>query len=173
MSVADSTIVRASVHHPRAIRRQPGGANELTSGVTQCRITAARRRGKYLWLELDDGLQALVVHLGMSGQLRVVERADPDAHARVDFDLHDGRVLRFRDQRTFGWVLLDELAEVDGFRVPRSASHIALDPFDAGFQMAQVAERMRLAGATFPEKPEHQTTFATPGSPDLTATSRP
>jgi len=65
------------------------------------RIRSVRRRAKYLLVELDDG--ALILHLGMSGSLRVLA---PDApllkHDHFDLLLDSGRVLRFNDPRRFG-----------------------------------------------------------------------
>jgi formamidopyrimidine-DNA glycosylase len=64
-------------------------------------IHGLRRRAKYLLLDLDDGV--LMIHLGMSGSLRVLPAtAPPGAHDHVDLLLDDGRVLRLRDPRRFG-----------------------------------------------------------------------
>lgn len=64
------------------------------------------RRGKYLLLGLDHG--GLIIHLGMSGSLRILERASsPDKHDHVDVVLENGVCLRFNDPRRFGaflWV---------------------------------------------------------------------
>lgn len=146
-SIVGGTFVGASVFHARAIRRQAGGSNELVAGIVGRSVGAAERRGKYLWLRLDDPSSALVVHLGMSGQLRVVADADPDAHTRADFKLSDGRTLRFRDQRTFGWVLVDQVVEADGVEIPRCVAHIAPDPFDVAFRATDVAARISGSGA--------------------------
>jgi formamidopyrimidine-DNA glycosylase len=75
-------------------------------------LKKAERRGKYLWLTLDDD-EALLAHLGMSGQLLV---GDPDRplspHVRARFTFTDGGPdLRFTDQRTFGHLLLAPLTE--------------------------------------------------------------
>ena len=74
--VAGKTISAVRVHHPRAVRRHEAGPADLTARLLGARITGTGRRGKYLWLTLadDDGqdeTEALVVHLGMSGQLLV------------------------------------------------------------------------------------------------------
>lgn len=73
----------------------------LPDGLRGQRIRAVRRRAKYLLVELDDG--ALILHLGMSGSLRVLA---PDApllkHDHFDLLLDSGRVLRFNDPRRFG-----------------------------------------------------------------------
>jgi formamidopyrimidine-DNA glycosylase len=96
-------------------------------------FTTAQRRGKYLWLTLDDD-EALLAHLGMSGQMLV---GDPDrplsSHVRARFTFTDGGPdLRFTDQWTFGHLLLAPLAK-DAFRpgerppVPPDARPIASD----------------------------------------------
>ena len=93
-------------------------------------MVAANRRGKYLWLPLDSG-DALLAHLGMSGQLLVVDTATPPGpHLRVamDFD-DDGPQLRFVDQRTFGGLSVSAA----GAAVPHEIEHIGLDPLDDDF----------------------------------------
>jgi len=68
--VAGLTVTRVEVLDPRPLRRQDGGAQAFVDQLTGRTLTAAVRRGKFLWLTLDDG-RALSVHLGMSGQLLV------------------------------------------------------------------------------------------------------
>ena len=69
------------------------------------RIVGVRRRAKYLLLDTDAGDSALL-HLGMSGMLRVLPAATPvGAHDHVDLALDSGRVLRFTDPRRFGCLL--------------------------------------------------------------------
>ena len=65
-----ATITAVEVLHPRPVRRDPRGPAGFAAALTGRRIEAARRRGKYLWLPLDNG-DALLGHLGMSGQLLV------------------------------------------------------------------------------------------------------
>ena len=68
------------------------------------RIEAVRRRAKYLLLDTAAG--SALLHLGMSGSLRVLAGDTPvRAHDHVDFALDDGRVLRFNDPRRFGCLL--------------------------------------------------------------------
>ncbi|MFZ1177072.1 MAG: DNA-formamidopyrimidine glycosylase family protein, partial [Mycobacterium sp.] len=110
------TITAVRVHHPRAVRRHEAGPADLTARLLGARITGTDRRGKYLWLTLDAGEgdpdTALVVHLGMSGQMLLgeVPRAD---HVRISALLDDGTVLSFADQRTFGGWMLADLVSVD------------------------------------------------------------
>src|ERR1700709_2270470 len=81
--VAGRTIATAEVLHPRAARRPPAGDQDLTSRLVGRTPRAASRRGKYLWLPLDDGDHALTAHLGMSRQLLVQPPQAPD-----EIDLH-------------------------------------------------------------------------------------
>ncbi|MFC7340836.1 bifunctional DNA-formamidopyrimidine glycosylase/DNA-(apurinic or apyrimidinic site) lyase [Saccharopolyspora griseoalba] len=137
------------VLHPRAVRRHVPGPEDLASRLAGRVLTAARRRGKYLWLELDGlpetGGEALVVHLGMSGQLLVQPADAPDEkHLRVRMRFADGGPeLRFVDQRTFGGVHLDELVVVDGVALPKPVEHIAPDPLEPVFDLAGLTERLR------------------------------
>jgi len=66
-------------------------------------VDAVGRRGKYLLLDLDDGRQ-LVVHLGMTGQLRLRPGSEVDPYVRAWWALDDGQVLELRDVRRFGRV---------------------------------------------------------------------
>lgn len=142
-AVLAADIVSAQVRHRRVVRRQPGGARHFTSALAGSRITSVQRRGKYLWLELADGGcdgAALVAHLGMSGQFRVTEKQRiHDNHARAALRLADGRTLLFRDQRTFGWLLLSDIGTIG---VPEAVAHIGRDPFDPEYDLAAVAARL-------------------------------
>ncbi|MFO7191698.1 MULTISPECIES: bifunctional DNA-formamidopyrimidine glycosylase/DNA-(apurinic or apyrimidinic site) lyase [Thermocrispum] len=145
--VSGRTIRSVDVLHQRAVRRHVLGAVDFAGRLAGQRIDAVRRRGKYLWLELASG-EAVVGHLGMSGQMLVRSPGVPDEkHLRVRLHLDDrpgaARELRFVDQRTFGGLLLDELVEVDGTMVPSSIAHIARDPMDPAFRLPHVAKAMR------------------------------
>ena len=131
-------IADVRVLHPRAVRRQPGGAEELTGRLRGRSFTAAVRRGKYLWLVLDDDTEGLLAHLGMSGQLLVhagagapppvppepvppVDLTDTrppstvrtiptsTAHLRLRVRFADDGELWFVDQRTFGHLMVTDL----------------------------------------------------------------
>ncbi|MCY9787811.1 bifunctional DNA-formamidopyrimidine glycosylase/DNA-(apurinic or apyrimidinic site) lyase [Nocardiopsis sp. EMB25] len=125
------TVSAVEVLHPRSVRRHVPGAADFTARLEGRVPTAARRRGKYLWLSLDSG-EMLLTHLGMSGQMLVQPQGKPDErHLRVRLPLSDGQELRFVDQRTFGHLLVDTPGERDD--VPASVDHIALDPLDPVF----------------------------------------
>jgi formamidopyrimidine-DNA glycosylase len=146
--VAGRTIATVEVHHPRAVRRHLEGPEHFVAALTGRTVAAAHRRGKYLWLPLagDDGVltgQALVAHLGMSGQLLVEKKSQPDeTHLRARFTFTDGgRELRFVDQRTFGGLAVEE-SGVDG-SVPPRVAHIAIDPLDPAFDEAGFSAALR------------------------------
>src|SRR5665811_110081 len=110
---------------PRVARRHLPGPVDLADRLRGNVVHAAHRRGKYLWLVLEapDGhRQALVIHLGMSGQLLVEAASAPrQTHLHAWFDFaDDGPQLRFVDQRTFGAMALADL--VPDLRV---SDHIA------------------------------------------------
>jgi formamidopyrimidine-DNA glycosylase len=129
--VAGRTVVAVRVHHPRAVRRHEAGPADLTARLIGQRIGGTGRRGKYLWLSLEDGT-ALVVHLGMSGQM-LLGPVPRDDHVRIAALLDDGTALSFVDQRTFGGWMLAEMVTVDGTDVPRPVAHLARDPLDPRF----------------------------------------
>ena len=140
------TIASVEVLHPRAVRRQAGGAAELADRLIGRRPTAARRRGKFLWLDLDDPRTALLAHLGMSGQLLVQPAERPDeTHLRVRLRFDDGGPeLRFVDQRTFGGLTAVDVVEgADGERLPHPVAHIARDPLDPAFDADATVASMR------------------------------
>jgi len=127
--VVGRRVEAVEVYEPRSVRRHLAGPVDFAAALTGRRVTAARRRGKYLWLPLDDE-DALVGHLGMSGQLLVQPAATPpDRHLRVRIRLSDGNELRFCDQRTFGGLLVS----AHGALLPAEIAHIGPDPLDEGF----------------------------------------
>ncbi|MDQ2586237.1 bifunctional DNA-formamidopyrimidine glycosylase/DNA-(apurinic or apyrimidinic site) lyase [Saccharothrix yanglingensis] len=142
--VAGRTVAAVEVLHPRAIRRHLPGAADFAVRLTGQTLEAARRRGKYLWLDLSGG-DAMLAHLGMSGQMLVQPVGAPDEkhlRVRVRFD-DDGPELRFVDQRTFGGLALAEVVEVDGARLPRPVAHIARDPMDPAFDPTAAVAALR------------------------------
>lgn len=89
-------------------------------------VRAVRRRGKYLLLDVD-GSGSVIVHLGMSGSLRIVRASDaPRRHDHLDIVFEDGRALRLHDPRRFGAVLWSERPEAH--RLLRS---LGPEPWDA------------------------------------------
>jgi formamidopyrimidine-DNA glycosylase len=139
--VAGRTITAVRVHHLRAVRRHVAGPADLTARLIGQRIEGTGRRGKYLWLTLADGT-ALVVHLGMSGQMLLspVPRGD---HVRIAALLDDGTALSFVDQRTFGGWMLADMVTVDGTELPTPVAHLARDPLDPRFDPDAVVKVLR------------------------------
>ena len=87
--VLDRTIGTVEVAHPRAVRRHPPGGLDFAARLAGRTVTGVRRRGKYLWLDLDaaaEGDDAVLAHLGMSGQMLVAgpDRAGGEAPADPD-----------------------------------------------------------------------------------------
>ncbi len=113
------------------------------TAVEGAKILDLRRRGKFLWFQLNRDL-ALVAHLGMSGQFLIKpKKEDDEKHLRVRIDCGDRKnEIRFIDQRTFGWVAIDDLVEEDGEKIPRSFARIAPDIFDAKFDAKKVAQKI-------------------------------
>ena len=142
--VLDQTIASVEVLHPRPVRRHLAGPDDFADRLVGHRFTAARRRGKYLWLPLETG-DAMLAHLGMSGQMLVQSPAAPDErHLRVRVRFEGaGDVghaeLRFVDQRMFGGLSLSP----GGAALPPVIAHIARDPLDPDFDRAEVVRSVR------------------------------
>jgi formamidopyrimidine-DNA glycosylase len=147
--VVGRTIRSVQVLHPRAVRRHLAGRDDFEAAGRGLMITAARRRGKYLWLPVAPESagtgsvpeDALLAHLGMSGQLLLSEPGAPlSPHVRIRFAFADsGPELRFTDQRTFGHILLDR----GGAALPAPIAHIAPDPLEPAFDEAAVLAGLR------------------------------
>ncbi len=138
--VVGRTVTAVDVQHPRAVRRHVPGAADFAGRLAGRRVLSTARRGKYLWLPLDSA-EALLAHLGMSGQLLVRPAGAPDeVHLRVRLALDDGTELRFVDQRTFGGLSV-EGTDADG--VPAPVVHIARDPLDPAFDAAAFVAALR------------------------------
>jgi len=119
-----STIVKVDVSGARSVRRYPD-ASVFETELRGRAVGSVGRWGKYLLIELDGPAGVLVVHLRMSGQLRLVAPgADLAKHSHVRLTLGDGRQLRFVDPRTFGelFVTSPDLPELAGLGID------ALDP---------------------------------------------
>lgn len=153
-----ATVARVEVLDERSLRRHPGPAEDFVDRLTGAVLAAPSRRGKYLWLPLPsnwfNGGEALVVHLGMSGQVLLRQPGTEDALTRIRIDLEhpqQGAVrLNFVDQRIFGSMAIDELVEASdlgpglpGERMPASVAHIARDPLDPNFDDGRFLAALR------------------------------
>ncbi|GAB2699981.1 formamidopyrimidine-DNA glycosylase [Microbacterium marinum] len=147
-AVVGSRIEAVTVADDRALTRHPGTADDFAAELTGRAVSAAVRRGKFLWLPLEDSATAMVGHLGMSGQMLLRPSGAPaERHERIRFDIrhphHGDLALVFADQRTFGSLAIDDLLSTpDGAPggrgserpvVPSQVAHIARDPLDAAF----------------------------------------
>lgn len=105
-TVEQQRIVRAVVRHRGMRQPVPRGLERRLAGA---RVTALSRRGKYLLFHCappDGKAGALIVHLGMSGRLWLVDAATPpEKHDHFDLEFGNGRIVRLRDPRRFGLVL--------------------------------------------------------------------
>ena len=103
-------------------------AQGLAAAVRGQRVHSVGRRAKYLLLTLDRG--TLIVHLGMSGSLRMLPGSTARlAHDHLELLLDDGRALRLNDPRRFGCFLYTE----DDPARHALLRHLAPEPFDAAF----------------------------------------
>jgi len=149
-AVVGARIESVEVFDERALTRHDGTAVDFESRLVGRGVRAAARRGKFLWLPLDKRGrdEAIMVHLGMSGQMLLREPGAPaERHERVRFVIrhpeHGELAVVFADQRTFGSLAVDPLVPTPdgaagGFGdaaavVPAQAAHIARDPLDPAF----------------------------------------
>ncbi|MGK9220961.1 MULTISPECIES: bifunctional DNA-formamidopyrimidine glycosylase/DNA-(apurinic or apyrimidinic site) lyase [unclassified Microbacterium] len=157
-AVVGSTIAGVEVLDGRALTRHVGSHDDFTARLSGRAVTAAVRRGKFLWLLLESAAiepaEALIGHLGMSGQLLLRAPGAPrERHERVrlaiDHPAHGELAVVFADQRTFGSLAVDALVPTadgapggwgsDAPLVASQAAHIARDPLDPAFDDAAFA----------------------------------
>jgi len=124
-AVEGRTIVGVTLREFAAVLEASRPGIDPAATVIGHRIEHTSRRGKYLFLHLDDGL-ALVVHLRMTGRLLLVPAADPPVRfEHLALHLDNGTDVRFGDQRKFGRVTLAYPEEID--RIDRK---LGPEPFD-------------------------------------------
>ena len=153
-AVTGALVTGVEIFDERSLRRHVATDGSFTEQLSGHRILAAVRRGKFLWLPLDSG-RALVIHLGMSGQVLLrTPGAALDRMLRIrltlDHPTHGELWVNFVDQRIFGSMAIDEMGPTgDGFsggysgsseadaawrhRIPSQVAHIARDPIDPDF----------------------------------------
>lgn len=161
-AVIGARVLAVTAHDSRALTRHDGDAASFEKALTGQTFGSAARRGKFLWLPLRaEGAgepQALIAHLGMSGQLLLRPTgAPPERHERIRIDIahptHGDLAVVFSDQRTFGSLALDRLVATadgapggwgtDAAATPSQVVHIARDPLDAAFSDAATIRSMR------------------------------
>lgn len=156
-AVTGGLLQAVTVFDDRGLRRHPGDAAHFEVTLRGRRIEAAVRRGKFLWLPLDAGREALVAHLGMSGQMLLRPAGSaPERHERVRLDIdhpdHGELAVAFVDQRTFGSLAVDTLVTTadgraggfgsDAAVTPTQVAHIARDALDPAFDEAVFRARL-------------------------------
>jgi formamidopyrimidine-DNA glycosylase len=132
------TFLRCELRFPTIVRHPEPEA--FIDAIVGMRVTSVGRRGKYILIRLVDDI-VLVVHLGMSGQLRLVDAETPlELHTHAVFDLDSGKQLRYRDPRRFGRLLLgSESALISARAMPR----LGPEPIDPGFAADDLYQRFR------------------------------
>jgi formamidopyrimidine-DNA glycosylase len=136
--LAGRTIVRCELGFP-AIVRHPEPEVFIDS-VAGMRIAGLRRRGKYILIDLENDL-VLVVHLGMTGQLRLVDADAPLAtHTHAVVVLDDGRHLRYRDPRRFGRLLL---GTEESLHASKKLPRLGPEPIDPEFAADELYRTLR------------------------------
>lgn len=118
-------ITEVQVHNPHLRWRV---RDDLAAWLRHRPILAVERRAKYLMLQLDLG-ERLLIHLGMSGSLRLVESGTPrKKHDHIELHIDHGRILRFHDPRRFGAFLTDHV-EIPHERL----QHLGPEPLSGNF----------------------------------------
>ncbi|NVK56883.1 MAG: bifunctional DNA-formamidopyrimidine glycosylase/DNA-(apurinic or apyrimidinic site) lyase [Alteromonadaceae bacterium] len=110
-------------------RRLRWPVEEALSDAVGQKVVAVTRRAKYLLIELQN-TGRIILHLGMSGKLRVLDAAVPPVkHDHIDIVLASGKCLRFNDPRRFGACLW----QAPGQDIPAQLSHLGPEPLTTDF----------------------------------------
>ncbi|AIJ08276.1 MULTISPECIES: bifunctional DNA-formamidopyrimidine glycosylase/DNA-(apurinic or apyrimidinic site) lyase [Edwardsiella] len=127
------TLSHLTVRQPRL--RWPVSETLLT--LRDRPILSVQRRAKYLLLELPEGW--IVIHLGMSGSVRILPaQTPPQKHDHIDLLLTDGMMLRYTDPRRFGaWLWYDSLTTASVL------AHLGPEPLSEAFSAEYLLERAR------------------------------
>ncbi|CAN5339012.1 bifunctional DNA-formamidopyrimidine glycosylase/DNA-(apurinic or apyrimidinic site) lyase [soil metagenome] len=158
-AVTGALVSAVTVYDERSLRRHPGPSEDFADRLTGRRMLAPERRGKFLWIPLDTvagtDAEALVVHLGMSGQVLLRDRDTDDPRTRIRLELqhpeHGPLRLNFVDQRIFGSMAIDTLVQTPDHPlqlVPTAVAHIARDPLDERFDDAAFLARLAKKNTT-------------------------
>ncbi|MCU1469852.1 MAG: bifunctional DNA-formamidopyrimidine glycosylase/DNA-(apurinic or apyrimidinic site) lyase [Glaciihabitans sp.] len=142
-AVTGALVTGVTVFDERSLRRHGAPGADFVGRLVGRTFAAPERRGKFIWIPIGDG-EAVVVHLGMSGQVLLRPLgAEIDRLTRIRIDIHHPELgalrIDFVDQRIFGSMAIDELVaavDVPGDLVPTQVEHIARDPMDPRFDDA-------------------------------------
>ncbi len=145
-ALAGRRLSHVRTTHARTARHNAGGPVEVDERLDGRVVLGVGRKGKFLAAPLDDG-QTMVAHLGMSGRFTVGDPTDEEpAHTHFRADLDDGRVVRFIDPRTFGFVAVVSGEEMAG----SGLSRVGPDAWDTTPSVEDLADA--LAKRTAPIK---------------------
>lgn len=162
-AVTGATVTSITVFDERSLRRHDGPSEDFVDRLERRTMLRPRRRGKFLWIPLADAPgrsdgepEALVTHLGMSGQVLLRDRTADDALTRIRLEIDspaDSRPLRlnFVDQRIFGSMAVDRLVPTKDRPeelVPAQVAHIARDPIDEHFDDGEFLRRLAAKNTT-------------------------
>ena len=158
-AVTGATVTSITVFDERSLRRHDGPSEDFVDRLQGRTMLTPRRRGKFMWIPLaygpDGEPEALVTHLGMSGQvlLRDRQRDDPLTRIRLEIEHpdHEPHRLNFVDQRIFGSMAIDRLVATKDHPeqlVPSQVSHIARDPIDEHFDDDRFLSRLAAKNTT-------------------------
>lgn len=138
--IVGKRIKAAEVSNARSVRRH-ANRKQFVSRLVGNKVTRVERKGKYLLVTLDTG-DLLVVHLGMSGQLRRVPNKEPVAkHTHVQITFTQGGQLRFVDPRTFGEMFITTPDELTAL-VPELAE-LGIDPVEEPMSWVNFGKLLR------------------------------
>jgi formamidopyrimidine-DNA glycosylase len=118
---------------------RPHAPGEIAAALVGRRLTAAHRRGKFLWAETDGGPD-LGLHLGMAGRIVIDEPAGPNNWDRFVLDFADGGRMALRDKRRLGRAVI----EPDFTHVGPDAAEISRDAFRERVGRGNIALKARL-----------------------------
>src|SRR5215207_6783790 len=104
---------------------RPHAPGEISAALVGRRLTAAHRRGKFLWVETDDGGPDLGLHLGMAGRIAVDEAESPRQWDRFALEFAGGGRMALRDKRRLGRAVI----EPDFSHVGPDAAEVGRDVF--------------------------------------------
>jgi formamidopyrimidine-DNA glycosylase len=132
----ENNIITDVIVRNRSLRWPiPTGLNKKLS---QQKITSVERRAKYLLIKTDIG--TLIIHLGMSGSLRIISAKEPaEKHDHFELQFKDGNCLRLRDPRRFGCVLWTK----DDPQDHKLLVNLGPEPLDKTFNAALLFEKSR------------------------------
>jgi len=136
--IVDQVITEVRINNPHL--RWPVPVDELQSALPRQKILSVDRRAKYLLLDCGNG--HLIVHLGMSGSLRILKQSVPaEKHEHVEIFFKNGSVLRLRDPRRFGAVLwTDKLPQTHTLLASLGPEPLS-DDFNAEYLFKQTRKR--------------------------------